>query len=37
MSVVASYHIFVCVLFLAQGGMWTESMGKTQCLIRGTA
>ena len=23
MSVVAAYHIFVCALFLVQGGMWT--------------
>jgi hypothetical protein len=23
MSVVAAYHIFVCGLFLVQGGMWT--------------
>jgi len=24
MSVVAAYHILVCVLFLVQGGMWTD-------------
>jgi hypothetical protein len=23
MSVVAAYHVFVCALFLVQGGMWT--------------
>jgi len=23
MNVVAAYHIFVCALFLVQGGMWT--------------
>jgi len=23
MSVVATYHIFVCALFLVQGDMWT--------------
>jgi hypothetical protein len=23
MIVVAAYHIFVCMLFLVQGGMWT--------------
>jgi len=23
MSVVAAYHIFVCALFLVQGGTWT--------------
>jgi len=23
MSVVAAHHIFVCALFLVQGGMWT--------------
>jgi len=25
LSVVATYHIFVCILFLVQGGMWTET------------
>jgi hypothetical protein len=24
MSVVAAYHVFVCALFLVQGGMWTD-------------
>ena len=23
MSVVAAYHVFVCALFLVQGGLWT--------------
>jgi hypothetical protein len=23
MSVVTAYHVFVCALFLVQGGMWT--------------
>jgi hypothetical protein len=23
MSVVAAYHIFLCALFVVQGGMWT--------------
>jgi hypothetical protein len=33
MSVVAAYHIFVCVLFLAQGCMWTgysQGIGYSQ-------
>jgi hypothetical protein len=30
MSVVAAYHVFVCTLFLVQGGMWTTSLHWTQ-------
>jgi len=29
MSVVAAYHIFVCALFLVQGGMWTGCSQST--------
>jgi len=31
MSFVAAYHVFVCALFLVQGGMWTGSI----CVIFG--
>jgi hypothetical protein len=38
MNVVAAYHVFVCALFLVQGGMWT---GYSQCacvlIVQGVA
>jgi len=33
MSVVAAYHIFVCALFLVQGGMWT-ACGRRHTISR---
>jgi len=32
MSVVAAYHIFMCALFLVQGGMWTGYSQSTYLL-----
>jgi len=33
MSVVATYHIFVCALFLVQGGVWTLETRNYTCSL----